>query len=244
MDLSSNNYHHPLQTLTFFPNTLNITFHYFCNFQWFLIWYQSDREFSNYFTGNNENKTNFCFLQWLSSANLFYSHHTFHYVNLYLNLQFLHQNNTYHEVHKLNKVFLYLTITRLNLYCQILPFLQKQTKSKQSINRQVSSSILECFNSMKPSKNWTFIIVNMNGSLSHPSDMSAGCTSKWPYKQIVFFLGSLPNVPMVAPSPCNFTSAHFIILTTSFLKSGSADTDLIETAFDNVFTNVFSFSSI
>jgi len=35
----------------------------------------------------------------------------------------------------------------------------------------------------------------MNGSLSHPSDMSAGCTSKWPYKQIVFFLGSLPNVP-------------------------------------------------
>lgn len=33
-----------------------------------------------------------------------------------------------------------------------------------------------------------------------------------------------------APSACNFTSAHLTILTTSLLKSGSADTDLIETA--------------
>jgi hypothetical protein len=48
---------------------------------------------------------------------------------------------------------------------------------------------------------------------------------------------------VVTPSACNFMSAHFIILTTSFLKSGSADTDLIETTCDNVSTNFFSFSS-
>ena len=39
--------------------------------------------------------------------------------------------------------------------------------------------------------------ISSNGSLSHPSDFFAGCTSKWPYTQTVFFDGSEPRWPSI-----------------------------------------------